>query len=79
MTGIWFSSDANITDRDLAKFITLLPASNMTPLWLSFVTQSSLSLQGSPVENADKNFYRGKVEKRAHLLLGLPGASPRKF
>ena len=33
MTGIWFSSDANITDRNLAKFITLLPASNMTPLW----------------------------------------------
>ena len=32
MTGIWFSSDANITDRNLAKFITLLPASNMTPL-----------------------------------------------
>ena len=56
--GIWFSSDANITDRNLAKFITLLPASNVTPLGgklLSFVTQSSLSLQGSPVENADKN------------------------
>ena len=32
MTGFWFSSDANITDRNLAKFITLLPASNMTPL-----------------------------------------------
>ena len=32
MAGIWFSSDANITDRNLAKFITLLPASNMTPL-----------------------------------------------
>ena len=32
MTGIWFSSDSNITDRNLAKFITLLPASNMTPL-----------------------------------------------
>ena len=58
MTGIWFSSDANITDRNLAKFKTLLPASNMTPLGvrlLSFVTQSSLSLHGSPVENADKN------------------------
>ena len=86
MTDIWFSSDANITDRNLAKFITLLPASNMTPFGarlLSFVTQSSLSLQGSPVENADKNscsaFYRGHVEKRVHLLLGLPGASPRKF
>ena len=32
MTGIWFSSNANITDRNLAKFITLLPTSNMTPL-----------------------------------------------
>ena len=32
MMGIWFSSDANITDRNLAKFRTLVPASNMTPL-----------------------------------------------
>ena len=32
MTGIWFYSDANITDKNLAKFLTLLLASNMTPL-----------------------------------------------
>ena len=86
MTDIWFSSDANITARNLAKFITLLPASNMTPFGgkAAFICHAiQFVTAGSPVENADKNscsaFYRGHVEKRAHLLLGLPGASPRKF
>ena len=66
MTGIWFSSDANITDRNLAKFITLLPASNMTPLG----GKAAFICHGNPVCHCRVLRWRMLIKICAVLLSG---------
>ena len=72
MTGIWFSSDANITDRNLAKFIALLPASNMTP-------QGCFHLSRNPVCHCRVLRWRMLIKIRAVLLSGPRGEEGPPF
>ena len=72
MTGIWFSSDANITDRNLAKFTTLLPASNMTPL-------GCFHLSRNPVCHSRVLRWRILIKIRAVLLSGPRGEKGPPF
>ena len=75
MTGIWFSSDANITDRNLAKFITLLPASNMTSLGGNAIVHSSRN----PVCHCRVLRWRMLIKIRAVLLSGPRGEEGPPF
>ena len=81
MTGIWFSSDANITDRNLAKFITLLPASNMRPLRgkAHFARIFIFHLSRNPVCHCRVLQWRMLIKIRALLLSGPRGEEGPPF
>ena len=75
MTGIWFSSDANVTDRNLAKFITLLPASNMTPLG----GKAAFICHAIQFVTAGFSRWRMLIKIRAVLLSGPRGEEGPPF